>query len=497
MEILDTTLRDGEQTVGVSFLPEEKFSIARFLLEQVKVDAIEVASARISEGERSAVRKICSWAQKNKVLDKIEVLGFVDGVRSAEWINDCGCQVINLLTKGSLRHLEGQLHKTREEHVDDIKQVCDYAARNSMKVNVYLEDWSNGMQHSKEYVFFLVGKLQEFGVNRVMLADTLGVLDYEKTFDYVRELVNMFPKLRFDFHAHNDYEMAVSNSIAAAKAGVIRLHTTINGLGERTGNAKLASLVAALKDFFGKVNVDENKLAEASSLVESFSGMHIAANTPIVGENVFTQNCGVHADGDKKGNLYHNALSPERFGKERRYALGKTSGIASIDQNLDQLQLDISLDREQKKKLLARIKELGDRKHFITREDLPFIIADVIGSPRFKRIELVDYGFELNTGQQPKARIELKIDGVKKLSGSNGDGQYDAFMNAVKKVFSNIPELIDYNVRIPPGGKTSALVETKITWKKDGKIYTTRGVDSDQLLAGIQATMKMLNLNGF
>lgn len=497
IKIMDTTLRDGEQTEEVSFTTDEKLTIARYLLERVNVDAIEATSARISEDELKSVKKITEWAKENGYLDKIEVLGFVDGIKSAEWIHDAGCKVINLLTKGSLKHLKGQLRKTPEEHANDIKQVFDFAKSKGMKVNAYLEDWSNGMQDSKEYVFFLVEKLSEFGINRVMLADTLGVMDYEKTHDFVSELVRKFPEVKFDFHGHNDYDLAVSNTIAAVKAGATRAHTTVNGLGERAGNTKLASLVAALNDLSGySVNVNEKKLSKLSSIVASVSGMMIAANTPVVGQNVFTQNCGVHADGDKKGDLYHNKLNPERFGEIRRYSLGKTAGMASVEQNLE--QLGIELDKEHKKKVLDRIKELAHKKQKITREDLPYIITDVLETPAANKVELLDYKFKLDKEGAPEAKIKLRIDKKEQEATATGDGQYDSFMNALKKIYgeTKFPNLIDYSVIIPPGGKTSALVETIITWVKDDKVFKTKGVDSDQLLAAIEATIKMLNMNG-
>lgn len=496
---MDTTLRDGEQTEGVSFTNDEKLTIVKYLLEKVKVDAVEITSARISESEFKAVSEITEWAKKNGHIDKIEILGFVDGAKSAQWIYDAGCRVINLLTKSSLKHLKGQLKKTPEEHASDIKQVFDFAKNKGMTVNAYLEDWSNGMKDSKDYVLFLTKKLEEYGVNRLMLADTLGVLDYESTYQFVSEMVKSFPNLKFDFHGHNDYELATSNSIAAVRAGATRIHATVNGLGERAGNTKLTSIVAALNDISGfGLNVNEKELGEISILVESISGVGLAPNTPVIGRNVYTQACGVHADGDRKGSLYHNKLNPERFGGERRYSLGKTSGIASIEQNLE--QLGINLDEEQKKKVLERIKGLSQKKERITKEDLPYIIADVIETPKATKIELIHYKFKLENRSSPEATIILKIGDKEEEAAARGDGQYDAFMNALKKIHlpkdKKIPELIDYSLRIPTGGKTSALVETIITWKKGDKIFRTRGVDSDQLLAAIEATVKMLNMNG-
>ncbi|MFP4111426.1 MAG: alpha-isopropylmalate synthase regulatory domain-containing protein [Candidatus Woesearchaeota archaeon] len=499
IHIMDTTLRDGEQTEGVSFSTEEKLSIAKYLLEKVKVDSIEITSARIAEDEFTAVKKISRWADSVGKLDKIEVLGFVDNCRSIEWIYKAGARTINLLTKGSLRHLENQIRKTKEEHVEDIKKIFKFAEKNDMRINVYLEDWSNGMKDSKDYVFYLVENLIQLGVKRIMLADTLGILDYDKTYEYVKDIKEKFPSAWFDFHGHNDYDISVSNSLAALKAGANGLHTTINGLGERTGNTKLASLVVAVNDLSDYMaNIDEKELIPASKLVETFSGIRIPENMPVVGEHVFTQNCGVHADGDKKGGLYCTLINPERFGSKRKYSLGKTSGIASIDQNLKEIDLDSDLTKEQKKLVLEKVKSLAQKKEAISSEDLPLIVADVIGKPAREKVKILDYEFRIERGFSPEARVIIEIEGKEKRGNAIGDGQYDAFMNAIKRIFEEddfqVPELVDYVVRIPPGGKTSALVETIITWNTGEKIFKTRGVDSDQLLAAIEATIKMLNI---
>ena len=350
IEIMDTTLRDGEQTSGVSFVPHEKLMIARMLLEDLKVDRIEVASARVSDGELNAVRMICDWAARHDLLSRVEVLGFVDGGVSADWIHQAGGRVINLLTKGSEKHCRYQLKKTLEEHAGDILQVVEYAHTLGMEVNVYLEDWSNGIKDSPEYVFGLIDRLKDSGIRRFMLPDTLGVLNPLQVIEYMRKMKKRYPDLHFDFHAHNDYDLAVSNVLAAVLSGVKGLHTTINGLGERAGNAPLASVQAILKDHFHAVtNIDESRLNEVSRVVESYSGVVIPANKPIVGNSVFTQVAGVHADGDNKNNLYCNDLLPERFGRVREYALGKTSGKANIRKNLEQLGLE--LDDESMKKV--------------------------------------------------------------------------------------------------------------------------------------------------
>lgn len=498
IEIMDTTLRDGEQTSGVSYTATEKLNIAKMLLEEVKVDRIEIASARISDGEFESASKILKWAADNDYLDRVEILGFVDDNRSLDWISSVGGKVVNLLCKGSLKHVQGQLRKTPEQHVSDIKGVLKHAKKLGIKVNVYFEDWSNGMRNSPEYVYFLIDSLKDENIERFMLPDTLGVLNPDEAFRFVKEMVDRFPGKHFDLHAHNDYDLSVANCFAGVKAGAAGLHVTVNGLGERAGNTPLSSVVALLKDHLkANFSVDETKLVGVSKLVEVFSGISVPKNKPVIGEHVFTQTCGVHADGDNKGGLYYNELMPERFGRTRKYALGKTSGNASIKKNLE--ELGIELDPESLKKVTARVVELGDKKENISTDDLPYIISDVLGREMItEKIKIRNYYSSHVYNLKPVATLSIEIDGQVYEATSTGDGQYDAFMKAVKSIYDQLgkklPQLMDYEISIPPGGRTDAFVETIITWELDERQFKTRGFESDQQAAAITATLKMLNL---
>lgn len=498
IEIMDTTLRDGEQTSGVSFAVQEKVSIARLLLEELKVDRIEVGSARVSEGEYKSVRKVAQWAKNRGYIDKVEVLGFIDGTASVDWIIDTGCRVMNLLCKGSLRHCQEQLRKTPEQHLNDIEQVISYAHQKGLDVNVYLEDWSNGMRHSEEYVYLIMDKLKDLPIHRFMLPDTLGILTPDETADFCSKMIGRYPHLHFDFHAHNDYDLAVANVFQAVKAGVKGIHVTINGLGERAGNAPLSSVIAVIKDLLKmETNVREKYIYQVSKIVESFSGIRISANKPIIGDNVFTQVAGIHADGDKKNNLYFNDLLPERFGRSREYALGKTSGKANIMKNLEALGID--LDEETTKKVTARIIELGDKKEIVTPDELPYIISDILkNGTENQDIQILNYSLTLTNELRPTATVKIAIKGEVYEQTAAGDGQYHAFSKAMYKIYRSlnkpIPDLIDYMVVIPPGGKTNAYVQTIITWRFEGKVFKTRGLDVDQTAAAIKATMKMLNM---
>ncbi len=499
VEIMDTTLRDGEQTSGVSFSSKEKLTIAQLLLEELKVDRIEVASTRVSEGEFRAVKRITDWALENNCIEKVEVLSFVDKGLSINWMVESGAKVQNLLTKGSLNHLTHQLKKTPEEHFKGIEEVIKLGQKNGIKTNVYLEDWSNGMRNSQEYVFQFLDFLSDQPVERILLPDTLGVLSPSETYKYIDQIKKKYPDLHLDFHAHNDYDLGVANVLEAIKAGADGIHLTLNGMGERAGNAPLASVVAVINDFLPEIEikVNEKSLYSVSKLVETFSGFRIPVNKPVLGENVFTQTAGIHADGDTKNNLYFNDLLPERFGRKRQYALGKTSGKANIQKNLQELGLQLS--DEDVYKVTQRIIELGDKKEVVTQDDLPYIISDVLRSKAYEEnIKVNSYVLTHSKGLRPSTTISVSIEEETIEEHAQGDGQFDAFINALRKVYNQkgmeLPKLTDYVVRIPPGSASDALCETVITWKKGDKIFKTRGLDSDQTVSAIVATQKMLNV---
>lgn len=499
IEIMDTTLRDGEQTSGVSFVPQEKLMIARALLQDLNVDRIEVASARVSEGEKEAVSRICRWAGKVGYLDRVEVLGFVDDGVSLRWIRECGGKIINLLCKGSKNHCENQLKKTPEQHFEDIQRNIAMAKEMGIEVNIYLEDWSNGIKNSPEYVYSMIEALKDSGIKRFMLPDTLGILNPLELLLFIRKMVKKYPTLHFDFHAHNDYDLAISNVLAAVLGGCRGIHTAVNGLGERAGNAPLASVQAILKDQFNaRTSIVESRLNDVSRLVENYSGIPIPPNRPITGESVFTQVAGVHADGDGKAKLYYNDLLPERFGRKREYALGKNSGKANILRNLEELGLELT--PEQTKMVTRRIIELGDKKEVVTQEDLPYIVADVLNNTAYEeKVSLVSYMVSTAYGLEPHASIKLRINGEVFEESASGSGQFDAIVRALKKIYKEklgrcFPHLSNYSVTIPPGGRTDALVQTSITWLWKEKTYRTRGLDADQTEAAIKATIKMLNL---
>ncbi|MGI9310960.1 MAG: alpha-isopropylmalate synthase regulatory domain-containing protein [bacterium] len=502
VQLLDVTLRDGEQTQGVSFAQSEKVTIAKALLRALKVDRIEVASAGVSDGERQALARITDWAASEDCVDRVEVLGFIDHKRSVDWIRSGGGKVLNLLAKGSEKHCREQLGKTLAQHCKDIRRTVEYAAEQGLSINLYLEDWSNGYFDSPDYVYRMMEQLQALPIVHYMLPDTLGVLSPTQVHDAIADMIARFPQCTFDFHPHNDYGLATANCMAAVRAGARNLHCTVNCLGERAGNASLAEVCLVLRDKLNaKLSVDEREIYTLSRMVENFSGKMVAANAPVVGADVFTQTAGIHADGDRKGGLYQTMLSPQRFNRSRSYALGKMSGKASLQKNLE--ALGISLSEDDRAKVLQRIVKLGDSKEVITPEDLPFIIADILESRGNRQLELLNCSITSGLDLESAVSIRVKLYGEIHKSSGAGNGGFDAFIAAIRKVLDangitpnrfDFPELLDYQIRIPKGGTASALVECFITWRDQGRDLRTRGVNANQVFAGIEATLRMLNL---
>ena len=499
VELLDVTLRDGEQTRGVSFSQAEKVSIAKALLGSLRVDRIEVASAGISEGEQEAVSRISDWARDAGLLDRVEILGFVDHKRSVDWIAGAGGCVLNLLTKGSENHCRQQLRKTLQEHLADIARTIDYAREKGLFVNVYLEDWSNGYRDNADYVYQMLEGLRNMEIRHIMLPDTLGVMTPDDVCSSLKDMKDRFGGYLFDFHPHNDYGLATANVMAAVRAGVKSIHCTVNCLGERAGNVSLAEVVVVLKDKMNvQLAIDETKIYALSQMVENFSGKQVANNAPVIGADVFTQTSGIHADGDHKGGLYQTELSPARFDRKHSYALGKMSGKASLQKNLD--ELGINLSEQDKARVLERIVQLGDSKSSITIEDLPFVIADILESKDYTHIELLNCSITSGLDLESTVSLRVKLkDEVYKSSGS-GNGGFDAFIVAIKNVFElsgtsfEFPELVDFQIRIPRTGRSSALTECFITWQDGNRTLKTRGVSANQVFAGISATLRMLNM---
>lgn len=496
-EVMDTTLRDGEQMEGGNFTPSQKLQIAEILFS-IGVNRVEVTSACLNARERNGFAEIMKWAKKRSLVNKIEVLGFVDGNKSVDWITSAGGKVLNLLTKGSAHHLSVQLRQTLQEHISAISRTVGYANACGLKVNVYLEDWSNGIKDSPEHVFALVRALGEIPVGRIMLCDTLGVLSTSDTSLYVAMMIKAFPNIQFDFHAHNDYGLATANTIAAVKAGVTGVHATVNGLGERTGNAPLDETVAGIHDHTNnKTSIKETELRRVSTFVAMLSGRKIPPNKPITGRHANTSAAGVHADGDLKGKLYISKLTPERFGGKTAHVLGKLGGRASITSNLKELGFDLT--NEQIKKISSLIDEMIERGHHVDQCDLSYLAAEVLGGDMLGLFEIISAKTTSNYGGEASALINFKWKGKSYSTKSRGTGGFDATVKAIRvageSIGFTVPEVVSYDVDIPTDTTSEALVRAIVTWRvPNGNDFYTSGLSPDQVIAGIRALQSAINI---
>ena len=379
-----------------------------------------------------------------------------------------------------------------------MRETIATALERGLKVNLYLEDWSNGYRDNPDYVYGFMDRLADLPVGDFMLPDTLGVMTPDQVRAAFADMMGRFPGLAFDFHPHNDYGLATANVMAAAQAGAAAVHCTVNCLGERAGNASLAEVVVNLRDQLGlTLGIDETHLARVSELVDYFSGKRIADNAPIVGADVFTQTAGIHADGDKKAALYQTRLSPERFARRRKYALGKLAGKASLAKNLE--RLDISLSAENQRKGARAHRRAGR----LQDESSPPRTCPS-SSPRSWRARTTTTAScspapSPAAWGSPRPPASRSASRARSLSAAgSGNGGFDAFINALTKVLKKkgltLPELIDFEVRIPKGGRTDALTECIITWDDNGSEVKTRGVHANQVFAAINATLRMLNI---
>jgi (R)-citramalate synthase len=499
IRIMDTTLRDGEQMQGVSYAPSDKVSIAR-ALHEAGIDSIEIASAGVSKGEKSGARKIVgSFVKSSYPLEKLECLAYLSK-KSIDWVKDVGVENVNILSKGSEKQLR-QLKMNPKEHTNAVLEMLDYSKDLGLAPNLYLEHFGSegGIVDNPKYVYDLVGEaLRSKKVKRVMLCDTLGQMKPSDVKSGIEGLVKKYPKAEFDFHAHNDYGLAVANTLTAVENGCKGAHVTVNGMGERTGNAALHTTVVGIHDILGmETNVNEKKLSSLSDLVSLYSNVPVSAKEPIVGENAFAQVSGIHTDGMAKGDLYAGKLSPDRFGKRYVYPLGKHIGKATIEMYLKDMGMVVG--KRALSSIIKRVKEVSDKKEVVTSEELPLIIDDVLGSPRRSRIKITYSPSLTGINVNPENIVCLEYDGKELSEHANGNGGYDAFMKALDKALKptglELPKLSNYTSLTPPGGDTNSLITTIITWeKKDGKKFKTSGSDPDQTVSAMKATQNMLNI---
>ncbi|MDH7593323.1 MAG: 2-isopropylmalate synthase [Methanomicrobiales archaeon] len=480
IRFFDTTLRDGEQTPGVSLSPEEKLSIARKLAE-VGVDVVEVGSAAASEGERQALRLI-SGADIG-----VEICTYVRAVRQdIDYAADAGADSVHLVIPVSDLHIEKKMRKTRGEVFSMAMEAVTHAKERGLIVELSGEDASRADQGFVRHVF-REGVLA--GADRLCFCDTVGLLTPERALEIIPPLV-LAP---LSIHCHDDLGFALANTIAALRAGATCAHTTVNGLGERAGNTPFEELVMNLEILYGiKTGIATGELYSLSSLVSRLSGVPLPVNKAIVGEMAFTHESGIHAHGVLRDASTYEPVKPEVVGRRRRIVLGKHSGAASVAAALSERGYHPT--DPQLKEIVQRIKQLGDEGKRVTDEDLLAITETVLQMETEPILKLRQFTVVSGNSVTPTASVTLQMKGDEVTGASIGTGPVDAAIEALRRSVADVADirLEEYHVDAITGG-TDALVDVTVKLSKDGKILTSRGASTDIIKASVEAVITGMN----
>ncbi len=482
--IFDTTLRDGEQTPGVALTVDEKIQIAR-KLNNLGVDKIEVGFPASSKGEIESCRRI-------KALDFDSTLvGLARSLRKdIDAVIDSDLEYIHTFLGTSPSHRDYKLKMNKEQIIETAVDGVEYAKDHGLKVEFSAEDATR-----TEYDFLcdVFDNIVDAGADILDIPDTVGVLTPITTYALISDIKEKF-NIPISVHFHNDFGLATANTLVAIERGANQAHVTVNGLGERTGNCSLEELVVTLKAAYGiDLGLDTTRLYSLSNLVGRLTGVKMPVNKPIVGDNAFAHESGIHVHGILNNSSTYEPISPEMVGHSRRIVLGKHTGANSLKSKLKEYHID--LDDEQFDNVFTQIKELGDSGKCITDDDLVSIAITELSSARETRIVLKGLGLSSGGGVSPTATVKLEIDGEEKEAASTGVGPIDASINAIQSLISDTMNinLEEYNLEAITGG-TDALAEVfVVTSDPDDNRSTGRSTNQDIVMASILAVLDSIN----
>ncbi len=490
--IFDTTLRDGEQCPGATMTHEEKIEVAE-LLDTMGVDIIEAGFPIASDGDFYAVNEIAKRA-KNSVICGLSRAAFNDIDRCAEAIKPAERKRIHTFLSTSPVHMKYKLQK--EPH-----QVLDMVIAQVTRARNHVEDveWSaeDGTRTEFEFLCRCVEAAIKAGATTINIPDTVGYTtpeEYFEMFTKVREAVPNSDKAVFSVHCHNDLGMAVANSLAGVKAGCRQIECTINGIGERAGNAALEEVVMAMKvrndvlPFW--TNIDATMLTRASKLVAAATSFPVQYNKAIVGRNAFAHESGIHQDGMLKNAQTYEIMRPESVGvKQTSLVMGKHSGRHAFVHKLE--EMGYHLQSNQLEDAFVRFKTLADRKKHIYDEDIEALVDEEIAHAQ-DRIKLVSLSVIAGTRGPQRATMKLDIDGKQTLAECEGNGPVDAVFNCIKEIVPHEAVLELYQVHAVTAG-TDAQAEVSVRLAHDGRAVTAKGADPDTLVASAKAYLGALN----
>jgi len=473
VQLLDTTLRDGEQAPGVSLTPTEKARIAQSL-DAAGIDVIEAGSAVTGPGERETISRVTDLD-----LDAT-VTSFARGVEhDIDLAMDCGVDGINLVVPASDQHIEDKVGTSHAENVEQTVQLVEYAKEHGLWVEVIGED---GSRADLDYLEELMGSALAAGADRVCYADTVGHATPDRTIEAVSRLAALGPT---STHTHDDLGLAVTNVMASLAAGADLVHGTINGIGERAGNVALEEVAIALDHGYGIETMDLTQVYDLAQLIASKTGIPLAPNKAVVGENAFTHESGIHTDGTLKDESMYEPYPPEKVGRERRLALGKHAGRAGVEATLNEHGIDVSED--ELSDIVSRVKEIGDRGKRVTDADLLTITEDVQDRERERRVELLDLT-AVSGSSVPTASIRLEVDGEVREEAATGAGPVDAAMQAAEAALSHTADaqLESYHVDAITGGH-DAVVTVEVEMSRGDDHVTVTASEADITRASIEA----------
>ncbi|MEE6245978.1 MAG: 2-isopropylmalate synthase [Thermoproteota archaeon] len=485
IKIFDTTLRDGEQSPGVSLTPEEKLEIA-IQLDKLGVNTIEAGFPITSKGEAEAVKNIAAAGLKSEIcgLARAEP-------RDIETALNCNVDLVHVFIATSDIHLEHKLKMNRDEVIDAAVKNVAVVKNSGVQVEFSAED---ACRSDPEYLIKIFQAVSDAGADRIDIADTVGIMNPTTMFDLVSKVKDKI-KIPISMHCHNDFGLATANSLAGMTAGAERIHVVINGLGERAGNAALEEVVMAAHNLYQRETTINTKLInETSELITRLTGISPQPNKAIIGKNAFGHESGIHVHGILNMPITYEPLEPELVGRKRWIQAGKHAGTHGVKAQLE--ELGYSVDKEQVKKILQKVKELGDKGEKLTDADLDSIALSFIGKIEEETaLKLKDISVTTGTQATPTATVTLEMNNEIYTAAGTGVGPVDSAIKAIQKISDKIAriKLNDYRLNSITGG-TDAVGEVIIKVEDDqGNIATAKSSSGDIVVASVEAMIDGIN----
>ena len=483
VQIFDTTLRDGEQTPGLAFTIDEKVEIAR-KLNELGVGKIEAGFAITSQGEAEAIKRIMGLGLSSTIVALARPLN--EDLDKALW---CDVPYVHIFISTSDLHIESMMKTTRDEVIRQSVEGIEYAKAHGVRVEYSPQD---ATRTDMGYLKQVCRAAEDAGAEVLNIPDTVGVMTPRMTFEFFKEL-KASTRVPLSAHAHDDLGQATANTLAAIEAGAEQCHVTVNGLGERAGNASLEQVVVSLVAQYGiETGIKYEKLAETSDLVQRLSGIYLPPSTPIVGDNAFAHESGIHVHGVLSHSGNYEILSPEFVGKRRRIVAGKHAGRHGIETMIEEMGLNPN--KEQLKRIAEEVKALGDAGKSVTDTDLYAITKNTMNIQSNDRVKLKQLVVVTGNTVKPTASVTLVVDGREYTGSSVGNGPIDSSINAIKQIvdgFASI-NLEKFNMKAITGG-TDAVADVTVGLRRGERFVTASSVHGDTVMASVEAILKGMN----